>query len=109
MKILSKQTIAAIREAERNAERIRSDSVARAAQMVANEKAAGERRLADTEAETKREISERFKALEERTEVLLEKNRAEATEETADIRKSAQLRMRGAINEIFRGLDKQCR
>jgi ElaB/YqjD/DUF883 family membrane-anchored ribosome-binding protein len=50
-----------------------------------------------------------FKALSERTEALLEKNRAEAEEETADIRKAAQLRMRGAINEIFRGLDKQCR
>jgi hypothetical protein len=106
---LSKQTIAAIREAEKNAERIRSESVTRAAQMVANEKAAGERLLADTEARTRQEMNANFKALSERTEALLEKNRAEAEEETADIRKAAQLRMRGAINEIFRGLDKQCR
>ena len=105
---MSKQTIAAIREAERSAERIRSESVTRAAQMVANEKAAGERLLADTEARTRREMNANFKALSERTEALLEKNRAEAEEETADIRKTAQLRMRGAINEIFRGLDKQC-
>lgn len=105
---MSKQTIAAIREAERSAERIRSDSVTRAAQMVANEKAAGERLLADTEARTRQEMNANFKALSERTEALLEKNRAEAEEETADIRKTAQLRMRGAINEIFRGLDKQC-
>ncbi len=105
---MSKQTIAAIREAERNAERIRSESVTRAAQMVANEKAAGERLLADTEARTRQEMNANFKALSERTEALLEKNRAEAEEETADIRKTAQLRMRGAINEIFRGLDKQC-
>lgn len=106
---MSKQTIAAIREAEKNAERIRSESVTRAAQMVANEKAAGERLLADTEARTRQEMNANFKALSERTEALLEKNRAEAEEETADIRKAAQLRMRGAINEIFRGLDKQCR
>ena len=105
---MSKQTIAAIREAERSAERIRSESVTRAAQMVANEKAAGERLLADTEARTRQEMNANFKALSERTEALLEKNRAEAEEETADIRKTAQLRMRGAINEIFRGLDKQC-
>ena len=106
---MSKQTIAAIREAEKNAERIRSESVTRAAQMVANEKAAGERLLADTEARTRQEMNANFKTLSERTEALLEKNRAEAEEETADIRKAAQLRMRGAINEIFRGLDKQCR
>ena len=62
VKFLSKQTIAAIREAERNAERIRSDSVARAAQMVASEKTAGERFLADVEARTKQEINEKFKA-----------------------------------------------
>ena len=105
---MSKQTIAAIRVAERSAERIRSESVTRAAQMVANEKAAGERLLADTEARTRQEMNANFKALSERTEALLEKNRAEAEEETADIRKTAQLRMRGAINEIFRGLDKQC-
>ncbi|MBQ8388457.1 MAG: hypothetical protein IJX46_06000 [Clostridia bacterium] len=105
---MSKQTIAAIREAERSAERIRSESVTRAAQMVANEKAAGERLLADTEARTRQEMNANFRALSERTEALLEKNRAEAEEETADIRKTAQLRMRGAINEIFRGLDKQC-
>ena len=31
-----------------------------------------------------------------------------AEEDAAELKRGAQLRLRGAINEIFRGLDRQC-
>ena len=46
--------------------------------------------------------------MQEATDALLEKNRAEAEADAAEIRKTAQFKMRAAVNEIFRGLDRQC-
>jgi regulator of protease activity HflC (stomatin/prohibitin superfamily) len=105
---LSKETIAAVREAEQTAERIRAEAAKRSAEMVANEKRAGEELLERAEAECSAEIADRFRELDEATEKLVEKNMAEAQMEARDIKNHAKLRMRGAINEIFRGLDRQC-
>lgn len=105
---LSKETIAAIREAEARAERIKADAVSKGAKMVAGERAAGEKLLAETEAATRAEIEENFKKLGEATDRLLEKNRVEADAEADELKRAAQLRSRAAINEIFRGLDRQC-
>ena len=105
---LSKEIIAEIREAEAKAERIRADGAARAQKLIADERAAGEKLLAATEAETKAEIRENFDRLREATDALLEKNRVEAQGDASEIRKAAQFKMRGAVNEIFRGLDRQC-
>ncbi len=105
---MSKETIAAIRESELAAERIRAEAAAKSTRMIADERAAGEKLLAEAEEEVTDEINERFAALGEGTERLLEKNRAEAQEEADEIKRSSQLRIRAAINEIFRGLDRQC-
>ena len=105
---LSKEIIAEIRDAESKAERIRVEGAVAAQKMLADEKAAGEKLLAATEAKTKAEIRENFERLQEATDALLEKNRAEAEADAAEIRKTAQFKMRAAVNEIFRGLDRQC-
>ena len=108
MNFLSKETIAAIKAAEATAERIKADATAKSAKMIADEKAAGEALLLKTEAETSAEIEKRFIELDGATERLLEKNRAEAEGEADELKKAALLRSRAAINEIFRGLDRQC-
>ncbi len=105
---LSKEIIAEIRDAEAKAERIRLEGTAIAQRRLADEKAAGEKLLLETEAQTKAEIRENFDRLQEATDALLEKNRAEAEADAAEIRKAAQFKMRAAVNEIFRGLDRQC-
>ena len=81
MNFLSKETIAAIRDAEARAEQIRAESASRAARLVADEKAAGELLLANTDAETRARIDAEFADLKANTERLLEKRRAEAEEE----------------------------
>ena len=108
MNFLSKQTIAAIKEAEAAAERIKADAAAKSTKMIADEKAAGDTLLEKTEAETSAEISKKFKELDGATARLLEKSRAEAEAEANELKKAALLRSRAAINEIFRGLDRQC-
>ena len=105
---LSKEIIAEIRDAEGKAERIRADGAAIAQNRIADQKAEGEKLLLQTEAQTKAEIRENFERLREATDALLEKNRAEAEIEAAEIRKAAQFKMRAAVNEILRGLDRQC-
>lgn len=105
---LSKEIIAQIRDAEMKAERIRADGAARAQKLVADEKAAGEKLLGETEANTKAEIRENFERLREATDALLEKNREEARLESGTIKRTAQFKMRAAVNEILRGLDRQC-
>lgn len=108
MNFLSKEMISVIRDAELKAERIREEASKQCAKMIADEERAGEQLLASAEAETASEIKERFAELDEATEKLMEKNMSEAQMEARDIKNYAKLRMRGAINEIFRGLDRQC-
>ena len=105
---MSKQALEAIKEAEKTAEKIRSDAAKKRAQMLADEEKRGEAAIAAAEAETLKEINGRFAALDEATEKLLEKNRAEAEREARDIKNHAKLHLRVGINEIFRGLDRQC-
>ena len=105
---MPRETIAAIREAELAAERIRAEAAKKSSQMIADEKKAGEALLVQAKAETEAEINENFKALSDAAAKLIEKNTAEAEREARDIKNHAKLRMRGAINEIFRGLSRQC-
>ncbi len=105
---LSKETIAAIIEAERKAESIRAEAAKRRAQMLADEQKKGEEYLSRVEAETAAEINANFAKLDEATKKLLEKNTAEAEMEARDIKNHAKLKLRAGINEIFRGLDRQC-
>ena len=105
---MPRETITAIKEAELAAERIRADASKRASQMVVDEKKAGEELLVKAKAEAEAEINEKFKALDDAAAKLIEKNTAESEREARDIKNHAKLRMRGAINEIFRGLSRQC-
>ncbi len=105
---MSKQTIAAIREAEATAEKIRSDAAKKRAQMLADAEKRGKSLLDASEAEAATEIEEKFAQLDEAMQRLLERNTAEAEMEARDIKNHAKLRLRVGINEIFRGLDRQC-
>ena len=105
---MSKQTIEAIREAEMTAEKIRASAAKKRAQMLADEEKRGEEAIAAAEDETAKEINEHFAKLDEATKKLLDKNKAEAEREARDIKNHAKLHLRVGINEIFRGLDRQC-
>lgn len=105
---LSKEIVMKIRDAEAQAERIKSDADREAAERVRRARESGERLCEKRENDAEQKNKERLKLTEEKANELLGSARVGAESEAEELRQSAEFNMREAVRFIILGVNEQC-
>ncbi len=98
---MSKEALAAIREAEKKAAEIVADAENKAADMIADAEKKGEALKARTEAEHAETLKTSLDAMRKKTDALLEKSLEEAKKETLSMMSKASLKNLSAAKKIL--------
>ncbi len=106
---MSKQAILKIKEAEAEAQRMRSDAQTEAKRRVREAEAEAKKLLADTEAEARSVNKERLRLTAERAEELIAEGAKNAVADAADVAKACEPFMENAVKVIVEGVFEQCR
>lgn len=105
---MTKQAIAAIKQAEEQAEVLCRVAKEKADEMRKRIEKEGEAHCERIEKETEAEYRVRVAEIKERTDALLEKRREDAISEAAALAAAAELHMEEAVKQIIWGIVEKC-
>ncbi len=105
---LSKETVAKIRDAEAQAEKIRNDAAAEAKAKIQKAHADGKKLCEKAEADAARDNAKKLEITQQKADELLNSVRAESAQNAATRREEAEFNMREAVRYIISGVDEQC-
>ena len=105
---MTKQAIAAIVQAEEQAEVLCRVAKEKADEMRLRIEKEGLAHCARTEEETEAEYRERVEEIRRRSAALLEKRRLEAIAEADELAATAELHMEAAVKQIIWGIVEKC-
>jgi vacuolar-type H+-ATPase subunit H len=105
---LSKEIIVKIKEAEAQAQEIRSSAEDEAKARIRRAQTEGRALCDKTEARVSAANREKLKVAEERAEEVLNKTLGESEDEAQKMREEAEFNMREAIRAIIAGVKEQC-
>jgi vacuolar-type H+-ATPase subunit H len=106
--ILSKEIILKIKEAEAEAQKIRSDAAAEAAQRIRRAELEGKKLCDKAEADAARVNREKLGITAERADELVARAKEDASKEAEELRESAEFNLREAVRLIVAGVYEQC-
>ena len=106
--ILSKEIILKIKEAEAEAQKIRNDASAEAAQRVRRAETDGKKLCEKAEADAAKVNREKLSITAERADDLLGRAKEDAQKEAEELRESAEFNLREAVRLIVAGVYEQC-
>lgn len=106
--ILSKEIILKIKEAEAEAQKIRSDASDEAAARIRRAESEGKRLCDKAEESAARANREKLNVTSERADDLLNKAKENAAAEAEALRESAEFNLREAVRFIIAGVQEQC-
>jgi vacuolar-type H+-ATPase subunit H len=105
---LSKEIILKIKEAEAEAQKIRSDASDEAAARIRRAEAEGKKRCERAEAEAAAVNREKLSITSDRADELLGRAKESAEAEAEALRESAEFNLREAVRFIIAGVEEQC-
>ncbi len=105
---MSKETVAKIRDAEAQAEKIRNDAAAEAKAKIQKAHTDGKKLCERAEADAARENAKKLAITQQKADELLNSVRAESAESASAKREEAEFNMREAVRYIISGVDEQC-
>ena len=106
--ILSKEIILKIKEAEAEAQKIRSDASDEAAARIRRAESEGKRLCDKAEDNAARANREKLNITSDRAEELLKKAKADADADAEALKESAEFNLREAVRFIIAGVQEQC-
>ena len=105
---MSKEIILKIKEAEAEAQKIRSDAANKAAERVRNAELEGKKLCDRAEANAAKINREKLGITAERADDLIARAKESAQEEADALRESAEFNLREAVRLIVAGVYEQC-
>lgn len=105
---MSKEIILKIKEAEAEAQKIRSDASDEAAARIRRAESEGKRLCDKAEESAARANREKLNVTSERADDLLNKAKENAAAEAEALRESAEFNLREAVRFIIAGVQEQC-
>lgn len=105
---MSKEIILKIKEAEAEAQKIRSDAANKAAERVRNAELEGKKLCEKAEADAARVNREKLSITAERADDLVNRAKEDAQKEAEALRESAEFNLREAVRLIVAGVYEQC-
>ena len=106
--ILSKEIISKIKEAEAQAQKIRSDAQDEAKNRIRVAEANGKKLCEDTENRIRKQNKEKLDVAKSRADDVLDKARESSEAEAEAMREAAEFNMREAVRAIIAGVNEQC-
>ena len=106
--ILSKEIILKIKEAEAEAQKIRSDASDEAAARIRRAESEGKRLCDKAEDNAARANREKLNITSDRAEELLKKAKEDADADAEALKESAEFNLREAVRFIIAGVQEQC-
>lgn len=105
---MSKEIIIKIKEAEAEAQKIRSDAADEAAARIRRAETEGKRKCDRAEAEAARVNREKLGITADRADELLRRAKEAADADAEALRESAEFNLREAVRFIIAGVQEQC-
>ncbi len=105
---MSKEIILKIKEAEAEAQKIRSDASDEAASRIRRAEAEGKKRCERAEAEASAVNREKLNITSDRADELLKRAKESADAESEALREAAEFNLREAVRFIIAGVREQC-
>jgi vacuolar-type H+-ATPase subunit H len=105
---LSKEIILKIKEAEAEAQKIRSDAADEAAARIRRAEIEGKRRCDKAEADAAAINREKLNITADRADELLKRAKVAANTEVSAFKVSAEFNLREAVRFIIAGVEEQC-
>ena len=105
---MSKEIISKIKEAEAQAQKIRSDAQDEAKNRIRMAEANGKKLCEDTENRIRRQNKEKLDIAKDRANDVLDKAKESFEAEAEAMREAAEFNMREAVRAIIAGVNEQC-